>query len=312
MINTVDDADALIRWMIDTNTLDVKLDGMNISDSQLEIAAERHAEVSRYSWSKTQLKLTLNIGAEIVAAIRNGDEAGLSAEKAEIARKARQAVSSLIGPGMTDLEKEIAIHDYIIYNCDYEINESLNTGDARGFFNHGRVQCSGYSDVFRLLGCLSGLEIRSVDGDIVGETGGHEWNLIRLDGLWYAVDVTWDDPVGGGAENWMYLNIPHRLLDSDHIYDSAELPEGAFAQNFDRNFYYGHLGLSVTGLAEAEQLLRSQLATGNRATVCSVVGEMDVSGLVKKIMTERGVQASWNTSWSEGPGGVVLYEITIN
>ena len=33
-----------------------------------------------------------------------------------------------------------------------------------------------------------------------GATEDHMWNYVKLDGEWYAVDVTWDDPVivGGG------------------------------------------------------------------------------------------------------------------
>jgi transglutaminase/protease-like cytokinesis protein 3 len=33
-----------------------------------------------------------------------------------------------------------------------------------------------------------------------GTTENHEWNYVQLDGKWYAIDVTWDDPIiqGGG------------------------------------------------------------------------------------------------------------------
>lgn len=310
-IRTMDDACALMGWMIETNTLEVQLERMDLSRDQIKTAAQRFPQVRQYSWSSTTLKLSLATGAQILAALQNGDEAVLSDENTSIARQARQVISQLITPGMSDLEKEIAIHNYIIHHCDYEINDGLNTSDARGFFDHGRAQCSGYSDTFRLLGGLCGLEIASLSGEIVGEDGGHEWNLIRLDGLWYAVDVTWDDPKGGGAENGMYLNVPLRALDSDHVYDRAALPEGTFAQSFDQNYYYAHRKIMVATLSEAEQLLRSQFGSGSTAEVCSVGGEMDVSGLVKKIMNERSGSWSWNTAWIEGPDGVVLYTITL-
>ena len=30
---------------------------------------------------------------------------------------------------------------------------------------------------------------------VTSEVINHAWNLIKLDGEWYQVDVTWDDPV---------------------------------------------------------------------------------------------------------------------
>ena len=36
-----------------------------------------------------------------------------------------------------------------------------------------------------------------------GETESHAWNYVMLDGKWYAIDVTWDDPIiiGNGRVN---------------------------------------------------------------------------------------------------------------
>lgn len=311
-IYSTDDAAALFAWMVETNTPEVKLDELAISDDQVRDAAARFPEIDRYQWNRQLFRVELRMGAQIIAACKNGGEQSLSAEAKGILQEARNIVSSLIRPGMSDLEKEIQLHDYIIYNCEYEISKSLKTDDARGFFNHGRVQCSGYSDVFRLLGYLCGLDIRSVAGDVAGETGGHEWNLIRLDGLWYAVDVTWDDPKGGGAETGIYLNFPHHMLDSTRIYDRAQLPEGAYAQQLDRNHPYARQGLIVSSAAEAEQLLRSQLVSGSTLEVCSVSGSMDVSGMVKKICMELNRAASWSTSNVNGPGSMVYYRVTFN
>lgn len=36
-----------------------------------------------------------------------------------------------------------------------------------------------------------------------GETENHAWNYVQLNGIWYAVDCTWDDPIiiGNGKIN---------------------------------------------------------------------------------------------------------------
>lgn len=304
-INTVEDAEKLIEWMIDTYTLDVKLDAFTLDKTQLDVIGSRFDSISTWWYTNTSLKLELDPGVGAARAILNGKENLLPPEHAQIAQRAKQIVSSLITPGMSDLEKEIAIHDYIIYHCDYEINDSLHTGDARGFFNHGRVQCAGYSDVFQLLGMLSGLEIRAVSGDIVGETGGHEWNLILLDGLWYGVDCTWDDPVGGGNENHLYLNFPHHQLDGDHIYDRAMLPDGAYCQNFDGNYYPIYKGVAVSNTAEAEQQLRSQLASSKTAMFYFLGGKIDIQAVVRKCFPNAGY-----TYW-ESDSSIRAYEYKV-
>ncbi len=58
--------------------------------------------------------------------------------------------------------------------------------------------CEGYARALKLL-CQE-LDIPCVlaEGSAVvsanGTPGGHMWNLVQVDGAWYAVDVTWNDP----------------------------------------------------------------------------------------------------------------------
>ncbi len=60
--------------------------------------------------------------------------------------------------------------------------------------------CEGYAKAFKL--ACDALEIPCllVDGDA---GSGHMWNQVLLNGRWYAVDVTWDDPVVSGDSGWI-------------------------------------------------------------------------------------------------------------
>ena len=55
--------------------------------------------------------------------------------------------------------------------------------------------------------------------------------MVRLNGEWYCVDVTWDanaweQGVGGEAEEWDYFNVTSDdMADSDHQWDYANTPE---------------------------------------------------------------------------------------
>ena len=69
---------------------------------------------------------------------------------------------------------------------------------AAGPLVDGYAVCDGYSKAFDLLCYLSGIDCIRVSGTSTnssGSSGGHAWNKVKVDGTWYNVDVTWDDPV---------------------------------------------------------------------------------------------------------------------
>lgn len=104
---------------------------------------------------------------------------------------------AVVEPGMTDLEKAVALHDYIVLNCEYDYDNYLNGSiprrsySAYGVLADQTAVCQGYALAYKLLLNQSGIECYMVTSD----TMNHAWNLIVLDGEYYQVDVTWDDPV---------------------------------------------------------------------------------------------------------------------
>lgn len=102
--------------------------------------------------------------------------------------------STYITSGMSDFEKEIQIIRYIVENCSYN-KDTDNSWSAYGALVEGEAKCMGYADAFMVLGKACGLDVRY----IVSST--HAWNLIKLDGKWYHVDVTWEDPDMPGGNN---------------------------------------------------------------------------------------------------------------
>lgn len=100
-----------------------------------------------------------------------------------------------------------AIHDYLIYhanyvnNGDYESAENWAYG-ACGVLLHKEGVCQSYVIAFYMMTTAAGLDCQYVTGKANG--GGHAWNQVKVDGTWYYIDCTWDDPVGGGYENYDY------------------------------------------------------------------------------------------------------------
>ena len=93
--------------------------------------------------------------------------------------------------GLSDKEKALFVHDYIIANTDpcfgYE-SEHANT--LYGALIEGRANCLGFSHAFTYLMRAAGVVCFGVYGEANQEE--HAWNIALIDGKYRNVDVTWD------------------------------------------------------------------------------------------------------------------------
>ena len=137
--------------------------------------------------------------------------------------------------GFSDYDKIREVHNWLIDNIEYDVN--LNADEPysiSGALTEGKAVCEGYSRSFKYI--MDELEIRCVlvsgtGTNSNGETESHAWNYVQLDGNWYAVDVTWDDPiiVGNGyvAEDTHYRHF----LRGQNTFGETHQPDGYLSQN---------------------------------------------------------------------------------
>ncbi|MCC2256605.1 DUF4358 domain-containing protein [Intestinimonas aquisgranensis] len=180
----------------------------------------------------------------IRAAWETGDEDGLSDKDAAILEQCRAVLGELITEDMTDFQKELAVHDWIVEHGSYDQTVHNNPGhsgrtgyrDPYGILVGGYGNCLGYSTTFQLLMDLCDVECITVVGAAFDSMEDHAWNMVRLDGEWYCVDVTWDDPtMGNGNTNSVvrhrYFNVTSQhMRDTDHQWDYLYVPEATATQ----------------------------------------------------------------------------------
>lgn len=138
--------------------------------------------------------------------------------------KSKQIIAQVIKPGMTDEEKEKAIHDYLVLNVSYDeynyLHNTISCSDEnpKGAILNGTAVCGGYAEAFKYLMDLINIPCLCVSGFVTGE--GHEWNMVELGGVWVQVDVTWDD-LDNGTISYGCFNISDSDMASGRTWDRS-------------------------------------------------------------------------------------------
>ncbi len=181
----------------------------------------------------------------VLAAFESGDTSGLTPKNLAVYDKCRQIIAGEIKDGMTPAEKELAINDYLVLNSRYDPAELTDgpvgvpdpdNDNPYGLLIHGVGICLGYAASFQLFMDILGIECLTVHGFAHSWSEEHAWNLVRLDGEWYAVDVTWNDPVFGDVDPpystqiafaHTYFNVTSDYLRSTDHQWRENVPEAA-------------------------------------------------------------------------------------
>lgn len=172
-----------------------------------------------------------------------------------VSEKVDAIVAALIRPDMTDYQKSLVLHNWLTMNAQYDQTYSHYKPD--GVLLYGTGVCQSYALAYQLLLNKVGIENCLEYGD------NHMWNMIRLDGEWYHVDVTWDDPIvnGGmmGYENWDFFCLSNYALEGVDSHECYEKPQIATAYAYNYNY---RNGLYDQRLQEVEETITAHLKAG--------------------------------------------------
>lgn len=128
-------------------------------------------------------------------------------------------LANIITTGMNDHQKEKAIHDYIVLHVTYD--ESYAEHSAYAALTLGKTVCQGYALLTYKMLSSAGIENKIVEGTAGGSN--HSWNLVKLDGNWYHLDVTWDDPIPdkAGRVLYNYYNLTDTEIARTHTWTNT-------------------------------------------------------------------------------------------
>lgn len=200
------------------------------------------ADHPQYFWISNQISVTYYVGSNMAEACimkysdgtvtdnlkdKTADRNVIKSKKAKVEAVAKEIVSH-IDSKASDYEKELQIHDYLADNLKYDKDAENNPTtdgtlksafDIYGALIDHKAICEGYAKSFQYLCYLVGINANQV----VGKS--HMWNVVKIGGDWYQVDLTWDDPIVNDGTidivNHDYFNLTTAEMSKDHTIDSG-------------------------------------------------------------------------------------------
>ena len=131
----------------------------------------------------------------------------MSQKQEKIAAEVQNVIKEIITEDMTELEKELAINQYLCDTAEYDM-DALENAEENNFvgvdekFNDALTPygvllnkkgvCSSYAGAFKLLADAAGLESIIVTGNLDGDLP-HAWNKVKIEEQWQIVDSTNND-----------------------------------------------------------------------------------------------------------------------
>lgn len=174
-----------------------------------------------------------------------------------VKEKVEEIAGEILKPGMSYIEREIAINNYLVSSIEYdkeaadqlikygEVDEKYyNSFNAYGALIEGIAVCEGYSEAFKLLCDRAGIDCIIVTGELDGV--GHAWNRVRINDKWYDVDVTNNDKEEMANS---HINIPMAISDQYLREDSYYITDDNFGElergTSEQYEYYNYMGKYV-------------------------------------------------------------------
>ena len=171
-------------------------------------------------------------------------------EKSKI-REHQKAMASRVeklarpAKSMSDLEKEKYVHDFICENVRYDKLKKSYSHEIIGPLGQGVGVCEGIAKSVKVL--LDALDVWNViaicgNNPEKGIKYRHTWNIVKIGGTYYHLDVTFDNSLGDEEIRYDYFNLDDKNIFRDHEPLIAPAP----ACTDSSHFYYKEKKLSFT------------------------------------------------------------------
>lgn len=230
------------------------------------------------------------------------------------AMKAR--ADKLIRPAasLNEWDKELYIHDFICTNVRYDKLKKPYSHEIIGPLGQGVGVCEGIAKTVKLLCDALGIWCIIAVSDANAEKKikyRHAWNIVRIGGIYYHLDVTFDNSLShGGAVRHDYFNLEDKQFFRDHepvIYKVPLCGDGS-------HFYYKEKKQSFTTLEEVTKRAIQSARKGKvlvfhwRGGYLNRTVLSEILKVLEQAASQKGKHAKISLNWPQGVLQTVFIE----
>ena len=177
-------------------------------------------------------------------------------------------IAKLIRPiqALPEWDQELYIHDFLCNNVRYDKLKKPYSHEIIGPLGQGVGVCEGMAKAVKILCDAAGIWcIIAISGSNPekGIRYRHAWNIVRIGGTYYHLDVTFDNSISRGQEiRYDYFNLDEGRIFKDHepvLYPVPQCGDGD-------HFYYRQKKLSFTKTEEVDKRALQAVKKGRTLT----------------------------------------------
>lgn len=188
----------------------------------------------------------------------------------------------------TQLNTEINIHNMIVNVVEYRNTGEMADHTYENILEKKQGVCDGISKFANELFNRTGIESELVTGNLY-ENGKfkdhHAWNRVKIDDVWYHVDMTLDlnMTADAGHVRFDYFNLSDQEISRDHR---------AFIKRHKckdkTGEYYQKNGLYISDISQFDRLLSKAIEEGKNHICCKIPYSYNVDDMVLGLLERIG------------------------
>ena len=222
------ETDFTIQYNGNTQNLSAMLEEASLLASKRDPFIEGHLSMREITYTYTRSSAKIDVKQQYLIT---------AAQVASVDATVDEIIIKNNAHSLSDFDKIKFVNDYIVQNTVYSTETVHSPHSAYTVLAEGKAVCQGYALLAQKM--LTKLGIESLY--VVGEAGGvgHAWNLVKLNGGWYHIDMTWNDPTPDRGPNnvrYAYFLMSDQQLIKDHTWERADYPQAV-----DEQYMYMHI-----------------------------------------------------------------------